>query len=509
MSILTTMNIARQGLSVNQSAINIVSNNISNMNTAGYSKENVNLATASATSYLGYGTYAGSGVTIESISRSTDVYLQSYYRQQNSNYKYYDESSTVSSSLQDMTNELSGTGIEAALTSFYSAAKTLISSPSSITARTAYVEQAGTVAQMFNQVSQSLTDLQTSLVGDGVNDTSLDNSSIASNVKEVNSILNQLATVNQDIIKTNAAGCVSNNLLDTRDQLINKLSDYMPINVTYNKSDTVNVSVGNVNLIQSGNIMGTFSLSTGGAAEPAVMNIVDSSGTITQPNINSQITSGSMGAILDMCGSAASSGLTINGVLSNLNTLASGFAKVVNDLQTGTNANGTALAIDKTTNKLMTSAQAMFVTSDASATITAANIKVNDSIVNDPYLVAAARCDTTSATYSADSIGNASNITSVYGTKTGSYAFLNNSNPEGFLSTVTGDIGVKVEAINSKLTNQNTILTSIKTQLASETGVDLNEEIVDLTKYQKAYQASARVFSICNDLLDTLVTLGK
>ena len=42
-----------------------------------------------------------------------------------------------------------------------------------------------------------------------------------------------------------------------------------------------------------------------------------------------------------------------------------------------------------------------------------------------------------------------------------------------------------------------------------ELRVDLNEEIVDLTKYQRAYQASSRIFSICNSLLDTLVNLGK
>src|SRR5574344_1669687 len=110
MSIMSTMGIAKQALNVSEAAINVISNNISNMNTDGYSRERVVLTpdinyTPLSSNLMGQA-YSGSGVTLSNVERYTDAYLLSYYRQQNSQMSYYSEYKTVASSIEQMTNEL-------------------------------------------------------------------------------------------------------------------------------------------------------------------------------------------------------------------------------------------------------------------------------------------------------------------------------------------------------------------------------------------------------------------
>ena len=107
MSLVTSMNIAQQALLVNQAALNVVSNNIANLDTAGYSRERVELAPGVNYTPLGGSVmaqvYSGSGVQIDSVQRYTDMYLQSYYRQQNSDNNYLTQYSQVATSIQSMT----------------------------------------------------------------------------------------------------------------------------------------------------------------------------------------------------------------------------------------------------------------------------------------------------------------------------------------------------------------------------------------------------------------------
>src|SRR5574344_776233 len=137
MSILSTMGIARESLSVSEAAIHVVSNNISNMNPDGYSRERVvlteetNYSSLSSSNAVGQA-YSGAGVSIDKVERYTDAYLLNYYRQQNTQSNYYTESKTVASSIETMTNELKDTsGLASAFSTFYSAVNTLNSNPTS------------------------------------------------------------------------------------------------------------------------------------------------------------------------------------------------------------------------------------------------------------------------------------------------------------------------------------------------------------------------------------------
>lgn len=528
MSLISSLNISQQSLAINQAALSVISNNISNVDTPGYSKLKVNLAsminsTPSAGNVIAQANSLG-GTELTNIERYSDAFLQNYSRKENSQYEYYNQYSTIASSIENLTNELNDSGLSSALSNFYDAANTLAQNASDPTARESYMQAAKNVTMVFNSTAQNLNDIKTSLVGDPNVAGSLQSSQIYTSVDSANSLIDQIASVNNDIIKTNSGEISSPSLLDQRDSLLKQLSALVPINATEQANGTVKVSLGDYELIsgmQASNYLKVDQ--TTDPNNPVTISIVDSHGTQIAPNVNSTITSGSMGAILDATGNASGK-LTVTNVLNSLDDMASGFAGVINHLQAD-NISTTSGSVTTTTMPLYIDASGkltpvdqtnkiyMFTASDGTTTtpITAANINVNSSIVANTNLIAAARVDsTTTAPNYQNAVGNNSNMTLILASRSTAYpGDLNNKTVEGYLANMTGDVGTKVENINNNLKNQSTVMDSVNTKLTSETGVNLDEEFTDMIKFQRAYQASARVFSVCSSLLEELVNLGR
>lgn len=567
MSLLSSINIAQQALSVNQAAITTVSNNIANVDTEGYSKLRVNQAQV-----VNYTPAAGnalsvaescSGVKIASVSRYSDWFLQNYYWQENTTNSYLTQSSSVASNVEGLVNELKTTGLSSALENFYTAASVLSNSPSDITARQNYVDSAQNVCTVFNDMSNNLTDIKTSLAGSGSADGSLGTSEISNQINKVNTLLDQLANVNYGIVKTSNGDMASNSLLDQRDSLLGQLAELTPISIIQTEKGTVKVSLGDTVLVSGLEVKGHLKATeTGSADSPVRISVVDpeDSSVTLATDVTSDVNDGSMGAILDICGTDASK-LTIYSVLNNLNTMASEFANVLNKIQVGDpqGDGSVAMAMNKNTKLLIPATNLMFVssaspnvisssttaatvpgdldgtvlttvgntttivttrvngdgtttvTTKTQAALTAANISVNSNITGDPYLVAAARVTDPSAIGVANQTGNNSNVALVLDARTDSsyYSNLGGTTIEKFLSNAVSSVGSGTEDINTRLKNQTLVLNEIQNNLQAKTGVNMDEELTDLIKYQRAYQASARIYSVCSSLMEELVHLGQ
>lgn len=521
MSITSSMNIAQEALSVSQAAITTVSNNIANVDTTGYSKLRVNQS-----SVVNVASLKGdsptieadslSGVQLDNIQRYSADGTQSYYWQENSANSYLTEYSTLASNIQDLTNELNDTGLNNALSKFYTAAGTLNQNASDITARQNYVSAAQNVCSLFNSMSSSLSNVQTSLVGDMVSNSS---SEISGEIESANNILSQLAQVNSDIIKTNGSTTTAPALLDQRDQLVTKLTNLIPVTTQINNNGTMTVSLGDYHLVNGASLDGQLKATNSlDAATPpnlvTTISIVDPSNPATTKvaNINSSLTGGSIGAVLDAAGTDPNK-LNVSGVLGELNTMANQFASIMNTIQTDASGTTTPMYMSSTTT-LAVSTTNMFVNNTAPVAtetvgINAANISVKSTIVNNPYLVAAARVNTVDIPTSTNSVGNNSNSTSIVNSQTKTYAGLGNTTLSGYLSNMVANVGTDVSTLNTNSKNQGLVLQQIQSKLSAATGVNLDEELTDLIKYQRSYQSAARIFTTCNDLLDTLLNLGR
>ncbi len=516
MGLTASMNIARQALNVAQQGINIVSNNVANMNTEGYSKLRMNLK--EAINYTPLTTDPAttinslSGVQISSITRYSDNFMQAYYWNQNSEKTYLDKYADIASNIESVMNELNGTGVANALDAFYSAASVLNSSPADLTARQNFISKANSLVQTFNNTDANLASYQTQAIGTLASNSE---SEMVNQIDKVNSLLDQIAKVNQNIIATRSSDNLSNSLQDQRDELMKELSNFLDVQVTTNSNGSINVRVANTCLVRGQTVQGYLAATNYLDANNNLatrISINNPEGVEIADDVTSKIQTGSIAAILDV--TQRSTTLNINTIREQMDALAAEFADVFNEIQAGDpKGDGTTpLCLDPTGQKLTISTEDMFKTSDGSTTFTAGNIKLNEALVSDPYKIAAGRLDLskypTPADYE-DAIGNSENANMMVNTRSAKHANLNGQTFENYLASTVGNIGTAIEDINTRDAAQTNVLTSVEEKMSSEKNVNLDEELSDMLKYQQAYKAASRVFSVCNELMDTLVTLGK
>ena len=545
MSINSALTMAVNAMQVNQLAFNVVQNNVSNMNTTGYSKQRVNLATRAlgGTQALNAQTqaYRNAGVQIASISRYSNEYLAEYGRNNNSKLAYFSTAAEISNHITTLVEELSDGGLSKAFDDFYTAATNLQQKPTDKTSRMDYIEKANNVAILLNSKYKDLTDYRTTLVGDGTG-ASMDASQLADNVNKANSLLDDLVQINKQIVSSGTLNSAANNLYDQRDAILNELSNYLDITTTIDNNGVATVSLGDRELVRHTTLTAKFSMEANNTIEDdqrITINLVDADGKLLKANINDQIQGGSIGAILDM-GGKSDTDLTVQTAIDLLNNLAQGFAETLNSIQKqGWNADGTpdknatnfamAISTDADGNMILAApTEDFFVTNDGSNILTAGNISVNNILRTDSDKLAVAKVssedvdnDFTQITVDGNTfwtltdatnrkgVGNGKGMIDVLNTRNSTTnSSLNNLAPEDFLMSGISKIGIQADSIENQGTSQESIVKSIEDRLMSETSVDLNEELTDMIKYQRSYQASARVFNACCDILNTLVSLG-
>jgi len=493
---------AQKSLMLNQAALNIINNNISNMNTPGYSRQRIevsqdvvrmpdaNLPLVAVRSAI--------GASIDGIVRDRNSYLDSYFRRENSDLSFYKELNDNLSLLQDITNELGDSAIGSYLTEFYNAAQQLSLNPSDLVARQNFIQKASDLCSRFNQTAEQLTNLRTNLVGNPEVPGSIGESKIKLTCDELNTKLEELAKLNETISASCSFGAVPNNLLDERDLLLDQISEYLPITVTSGANNVINVSSNNVELVRGSRKLGTFEVTQGDNINPAIVRFVDKEGVEHSTNINT----GKIGAILEAGGSDTNK-LSINGVIQSLDKLASEFANVVNGIQ----STGKFIYIDNTVNppvkKLSNDTPvSLFVSKTGLSPIKASNISINQEIIDDPYKIAAAK-----STAGELAVGDGGNALLIAQSRNSNIFNLNNSSPEKFLNSISGTIGIQINSIENSYEVKKNIVSQIEQRRQSEMGVNLDEELADLLKYQRAYEASAKVLSVVDKTIQQIISM--
>ena len=323
-SLFSSLNIASGALKVNESAISVVSHNVANMNTEGYSKQRVNLATRNIAGTIGDNVDAqvrsNGGVMIANVMRCNNDYLNNYYRSQVSDLNKYEQQLGNLGDLADIFNDLEGEGIDGALSSFYDALNNLQEYPASSTARTNFLESARTLTSVLNSKSLQLDQLGSKALGDGETEDSLKNSQIYTRISTFNDKLEELAEVNKALQVTQTGTLTANNLLDRRDLILNDIAEYIDIRTEEYPNGSVTLYGGGIELVKGASVTGKLDIQTAKQycvehppmvypddwvddegnprTDNAVINIVNSSGTKIIEDANSQITGGSLGGLL-------------------------------------------------------------------------------------------------------------------------------------------------------------------------------------------------------------------
>ncbi|WP_160670640.1 flagellar hook-associated protein FlgK [Clostridium sp. C8-1-8] len=235
--LFSTFNIAKSGMSVQQKAIDVTSHNISNANTAGYSRQRANIETTRPQSLGGMEAgQLGTGAQVSTVERIRDTFLDYQVRNETSISGQYNTRNTFLSQIEDVFTEPSDTGISTLMGKFFDSWQQLSKQPQSSNARTVAVQQTVALTDSLNHAYTQLKDLKNNA-----------QSLIKNTVTDMNSTLNQIGQLNKEIISVKNAGDTPNDLMDKRDLLIDQLSSKFNLNIDRKQFEGINLKPADTN----------------------------------------------------------------------------------------------------------------------------------------------------------------------------------------------------------------------------------------------------------------------
>jgi len=539
MSTFMGLETSKRGLFTQQSALYTTGHNISNANTLGYSRQRVNMEATAGFPGVGLsaGTmpgFLGTGVQAGSIQRVRDGFVDYQYRQESTKLGYWESKTKAVSQMEDVLTEPSSYGLQKSLSEFWQSLGDLAANPENGGARKVVIGRAEAVADSFNYMHKSLTDIQTNL-GKEINITTSD----------VNSILQQISQLNEQIAKVEPNGYLPNDLYDARDVLIDQLSAIIPIETSYVDSG------GRALAIAEGSVTielrlkdGTRELLVKGN-EPATLEtnpveLVKTDGTSTPisgitinpyfvapipPPVPAPVPpapvdighaqlsdSGKMKSLMNSYGYDTKT-VDANGkniikglypeMIAELNKLAAAFANEMNVIHGGgTDSNGVVQPGGTDLNGKK--GENFFEVTDADPTqpFTAANIAVSTALKGNPNLLAAS---TSLENIGNGEEGNGKNALNLAKVQFSALGYLEGSTIQTYYQGVIGQLGVEGRQAESNTINSATLLGAVEHRRASISAVSLDEEMTDMIRFQQAYNASARMITVVDETLDKII----
>jgi len=233
------LNTAVSGLMAFQQEIDTTSNNISNANTPGYSRETTDLVSVPGP-YIG-GVSIGDGVQVSSVQRVYDQTVASQVVSATSAYNQLNSFSTQAAEVDNLLGSTSN-GLSSQLQSLASALQTVANAPTSSASRQAFLSQAQQLVSNLQSDDSSLQGLDSQA-----------NTQLTSDASQVTSLAQSIATLNKQIMAdTSQSTQAPNSLLDQRDQLINQLATYVNVTTSQQSDGSVNVYIGSGQTLVTG-----------------------------------------------------------------------------------------------------------------------------------------------------------------------------------------------------------------------------------------------------------------
>lgn len=542
--------IAKRALFAQQTALATTGHNIANANTKGYTRQVVNLTASRPFEAPGLMRsnvpgQIGQGVEFDSINRIRESFLDHQFYNENKALGNWTIRNDVLEKLEAITNEPSDTGIRQVIEKFWNAWQVFSKEPENTTARAALKESAVAMTDSFNHTATQLSDLKYDL-----------NENIRVKVRESNTILTQVANLNQQIFRVEGLGNDANDLRDQRDLLVDQLSGIA--NITVESSDGgYNVRMGSTVLVQGINVVTNFAETppdSGSGTTP-----LDAGGGIT---FDDAYRSGDLnsGEVFGMIESREKYLKSYQFQMDSMvKAIAQGAVKITlpagsvlpPQLPAGTILGGTTYDGTETlTDSERVLRQDMeitvmglnglhglgyslenppssgipFFSLKAGATeFTAASITVNPDIVsNVSKIVASSRVLTdANGNISKDANGNeilvkGNNAIALLAASLRNSRFdfdphssgipiLTNGTFDEFFRAVVGQLGVQAQEANRQATNQKVLVDQVESRRQSVSGVSTDEEMANMIKFQHAYNAAARALTTYDEMLDKVI----
>lgn len=545
MSLTALFDIGKTGVLTYQKALDVVAHNIANAATEGYTRQDVIFQNMTS-GILSLSGVTGRGVKLADIRRMYDSFIDLQLKTESSNLAYWDVIYNGMLRLENIFNDASETAFSNTINNFFNAWQELSQNPSGTAERTLLIDKANYLTKRMNLSYKSLIDERHEIYND-----------TQSLIKQINKYLDQINELNEKI----AASPGSLDAKDQREHIVKQLNDIVQINYFEDNAGRYSILLGGMPMVDGGKV---YHLSVGlDSNQNMQFSLETVSGSI---DITRLIQGGKLKAEIDLRDETIPNymerlnmlvfdfteainaqhrqgygldGSTRNNFFRQLYDLTvssplpptspySDISFKINNISTNTyneyqiQFNGTNWTVtDNTTGSPVTTTVSSWTEgtdtyyrlSFNSIEVTIKNPDNNleftfqikqhsallfDIAITDNNKIAAAGADPTSTSGIMDN-ENARAIYSLLNSKIIGY-----STPIDFYRAIVSEVGVYSSSAQTQKSFQQSLIEEIEKRRQDVSGVSLDEEAVNLIKYQKMYEASARVIKVANEILATL-----
>lgn len=565
MSLIGALNTGQSALAVQQAALQVTGNNISNSGNADYTRQTADVS-PSADQQIQPGIFVGTGVSLTSVQRQIDDALEARIRGSISDNSAATTTQQWLSQVQSTFDALGTDNLSTAMGSFFNSWSTLANKPQDMGQRQVVLQQGDALAQKFQSERQQLNDLNSNVAGE-----------LQSQVSAADNLASQVATLNGQIVTAEAgSGGTANDLRDQRDAVLKQLAGLMNVSTVQQPNGGVDVYVGSEPLVSNTTSQGLalqYQTANGGSTPQVVFK--KTNGTVP---LNG---GGELGALSDMQARITGTISQVDSLAHNLifelnrihasgqglqgfdsvtasnavadptaalNTTATGlkftptngsFVVHVNQKATGLSTstlvqvNLTGGAADTTLNSLETSLNAingvtasivggklqvaatnstvdLSFSQDSSGTLAALGIN-NFYTGTDASNIAVSNTLTAqpqmlAAAKNGDSQDNQTAL-AIASLATQPVAALNGASLNDTYQSMINGIASQTATATTNAQATQTVMDTLQSQRESLSGVSLDEEAVNLMKQQRAFQGAAKLVTTVDSLMQTVLDM--
>lgn len=477
----SVLNIAKGALMAQQKAINITAHNIVNANTPGYTKQKIIFESNASLSSMRI--KVGMGVRINSVVQAVDHFLNRTIYQKTSALKEYESKASILSQMETIFNETSDQGLVKAINEFWNAWGDLANHPSGIPERTALLEKAEILSDRFHDMRNELNQIRRDV-----------NSNIKISISELNVYSKQIAELNEKIVLAEANGSSANDLRDQRAALVEKVSEL--VNIVYLED-----RYGSYTVMTSNGVMlvdGGYHWELSQEGDEIYWDEIES-------DISDRLSGGKIGAWLDLRDEI------VPQYIANLDEIAGTFIQEVNGLHLA----GYTLS-GETGKYFFENLRTPPETPNPSDYIGAAGyIQLSTDVKGIPGNIAAGG--------GSGDPGNNENALMILSIQDDStipirkWTYKNRGREVGntvqtetlddYYRSLIGEIGILTEKFNEDQNFTQALMDQLNGLKDSVSGVNIDEEMTELIKIQRAYEAAAKLVTIADEMLQSLLQM--
>ena len=491
--------VAKSGLFTNQVALNVTAHNLMNAETKGYTRQRINqqqilpFSALSISPLIQKGT-VGAGVLAVNIDQVRDLFLDNALRSQTAKQSAYVVKADTLAYAETLFDETGEGGITNSYHNLLAAFQNLSAGQGagSLVSRENVRQAALALCYSLNSKYDQLVDMQKTI---GVQ--------LENGVSDINTIAHGISELNGQIYRYELCGQNANDLRDKRALLLDQLAEYTDFTLKYDEKGKATVKIGGETLVDGATgLYNKIYTDTDGEIKWSKAS-VDGSGNVTYTNTGDAVAfqDGYMKAYIDVRdGTGGSYG--IGTLIKRLDD----FAKVLVSEINSVHRAGFGLPPNSTDGINFF---------DESGPITAGNIRLSDEITKNIGNIAAASkqvinnlpVETDTETNEGQNLNILDMINTMNGKLTGVFGDTDISFEE-YLRKMVVELGGEAKLANQMAENEGMLLESYMNKRDSISGVSIDEEVANLMKYQRSYEAAARLMTIMDEAVDTLLKMG-